>query len=213
MKSWMHASGRVVLLGDACHPMLVCLIIFLLHRIRLYIPGLAIPRTGGCNGSRGCRSTRRCSFTANFSITITCFPRAYERLRYLRTTEMQLGSRAMQKMYHLPTGDQNRGNNEEDNTRYHGTSHSSSAAQVIADLALTDQESNGTGLCIPSRSKFVEWFSYDVRTAVNSWWDEEGQHLLSLGNLPLLPLLPPRINHPLNLVASCAEAHPTAVVA
>ena len=139
---------------------------------------------------------------------LPAFLRAYERLRYARTTEMQLGSRAMQKMYHLPTGDENHKSNAAD-TRRQEAPLPSPAVQAIADNALTDRESNGTGLHIPSRSKFAEWFTYDVRTAVNSWWREEGQNLLSQNDLSP----PPYTGHPLKPVQKRVEAYPTAVAA
>ncbi|OCB88669.1 FAD/NAD-binding domain-containing protein [Sanghuangporus baumii] len=152
LKSWVHPCGRVVLLRDDCHPMLVL-------RWQLKMPqswGTSFPLYLLFPNCRHC-----CMYV-------------YERLRQSRATETQLGSRAIQKMYHLPVDEQKQCDDEDSKTCRQVAGFLSSEAENNANRTITDKGSNGTGLHMPPRSKFAEWFSYDADAVVDSWWAGEG---------------------------------------
>lgn len=62
LDKWIHDSGRIVLLGDACHPMLVRCIAGFRLSTTIDSSSTAIQSTGRCDGDRGWCRTRKPSF-------------------------------------------------------------------------------------------------------------------------------------------------------
>ena len=63
LDSWVHPKGRIVLLGDACHPMLVRLA-HLLRLLSLIMLHVAISRPRCCDGDRGRGRARRAALAS-----------------------------------------------------------------------------------------------------------------------------------------------------
>ncbi|KAJ7481761.1 hypothetical protein FB451DRAFT_136739 [Mycena latifolia] len=86
LDTWIHQSGKVALLGDACHPMLP---------YRAQGSAMAIEDAAVLGVLFSHITSRR---------QIRPLLEAYQALRYPRTTETQLASRLNQKIFHLPDG-------------------------------------------------------------------------------------------------------------
>ncbi|QRV81381.1 FAD-binding domain protein [Ceratobasidium sp. AG-Ba] len=86
LDTWIHKSNKVVLLGDACHPMLP-------YRAQ----GAAMAIEDGC--VLGNLFSR-----VNSTDEIAYYLRAYETLRLARTANTQAQSRLNQKIFHYPDG-------------------------------------------------------------------------------------------------------------
>ncbi|KAF7373894.1 FAD/NAD P-binding domain-containing protein [Mycena sanguinolenta] len=86
LDTWVHPSGRVALLGDACHPMLP----YVAQGSAMAIEDAAVL------GVLFSRVTSRQQ--------VLPLLRAYQNLRYPRTTATQLAARANQKIFHLSDG-------------------------------------------------------------------------------------------------------------
>ncbi|KAJ7883268.1 hypothetical protein B0H13DRAFT_2538404 [Mycena leptocephala] len=86
LDTWIHPSGKVALMGDACHPMLP---------YRAQGSAMAIEDAAVLGVLFSHITSRR---------QIRPFLDAYQALRYPRTTETQLASRLNQKIFHLPDG-------------------------------------------------------------------------------------------------------------
>lgn len=56
LDTWIHRDGRIILLGDACHPMLVCSVI--IDVLAVIYPGFltnsAVSSAGICYGGESC---------------------------------------------------------------------------------------------------------------------------------------------------------------
>lgn len=95
LQSWIHPSHRVVLLGDACHPMLP---------YRAQGAAMAI-EDAAVLGNIFSRLTD--------SQQIPGFLQSYQSLRLSRTAETQMSSRLNQKIFHLPDGEEQRKRDDE----------------------------------------------------------------------------------------------------
>ncbi|KAG6811471.1 hypothetical protein H0H92_007243 [Tricholoma furcatifolium] len=88
LKTWVHSSNKVCLLGDACHPMLP---------YRAQGAAMAV-EDAAVLGNLLSHIPKRSDLPRLL--------RAYEQLRHPRTSEMQYAARANQFMYHIPDGPQ-----------------------------------------------------------------------------------------------------------
>ena len=86
LRTWVHADGKVVLLGDSCHPMLP---------YRAQGSAMAVEDAAVLGNLFSRVSSRE---------QITPLLYAYQSIRYDRATDTQASSRLNQRIFHLPDG-------------------------------------------------------------------------------------------------------------
>ncbi|KAI0702382.1 FAD/NAD-P-binding domain-containing protein [Cerioporus squamosus] len=153
LQTWIHPSYRVVLLGDACHPMLP---------YRAQGAAMAI-EDAAVLGNLLSRLTSPAQLKPLLQ--------AYEDLRLPRTAETQRQSRLNQKIFHLPDGPEQE-QRDADMRR---------AAE--AELQRAAHENNehweaGNANQWADEDKNVAQFGYDADEAVERWWEEGGEKLV-----------------------------------
>ncbi|EJU02716.1 FAD/NADP-binding domain-containing protein, partial [Dacryopinax primogenitus] len=159
LETWIHKSGKVVLLGDSCHPMLP---------YRAQGAAMAV-EDAAVLGSL---------FTHLSSPSqIPFFLQAYEQLRHARCTDTQAQARLNQKIFHLPDG-------EAQETR-----DADMCRAMEAELSGEALEAEGSQNQWADRKKSRVQFGYDAEGEAERWWNEEGkQDLQRLQELKLKEL-------------------------
>ncbi|EIW53098.1 FAD/NAD-P-binding domain-containing protein [Trametes versicolor FP-101664 SS1] len=153
LKTWIHPSSKVVLLGDACHPMLP---------YRAQGAAMAIEDAAVLGNLLS-----RLTDAAQLKTLI----QAYEDLRLPRTAETQRQSRLNQKIFHLPDG-------PEQEKRDAGMRQA-----MEAELRKMQGSANGTSEDALEGSpnqwadpkKNTAQFAYDADAAVERWWRTMGE--------------------------------------
>ena len=108
LQTWVHPSHRVVLLGDACHPMLARLFSFLLVCAVLTLVLVYFPQPYRAQGAA--MAVEDAAILGHLFARVSSqahvgpLLRAYERLRFPRTANTQASSRLNQHIFHLPDG-------------------------------------------------------------------------------------------------------------
>ncbi|KAH8110407.1 FAD/NAD-P-binding domain-containing protein [Phellopilus nigrolimitatus] len=177
LETWLHPEGRVVLLGDACHPMLpyraqgaamaledAAVLGSLLSHL-----GVSSPSTTEGDGDGNAPSRA-------WPAQLAALLRAYERLRHARTAATQASSRLNQHVFHLPDGPAQRARDTEMRAamRDELARHTPHGAGAAADGPTHAGNANQWA----DKSKNVEQFSYDADAAADRWWAEEGADAL-----------------------------------
>ncbi|KAI5118405.1 hypothetical protein M0805_002857 [Coniferiporia weirii] len=185
LKTWVHSDGRVVLLGDSCHPMLP-------YRAQGAAMALEDAAVIGALFSH-------LSSTAQIAPLL----HAYEQLRHARTARTQASARFNQHVFHLPDGPAQKARDEQmrramevefkrvrvgsgagawpgrrgsDSDTDSGSGSSRSSSEDEGDVG--DDAGEGNANQWADRRKNVEQFSYDADEAVEGWWVEEGEAMM-----------------------------------
>ncbi|KAJ6591235.1 hypothetical protein DFH09DRAFT_1139071 [Mycena vulgaris] len=150
LDTWIHPSGKVALLGDACHPMLP---------YRAQGSAMAIEDAAVLGVLFSHITSRR---------QIRPFLHAYQALRYPRTTETQLASRLNQKIFHLPDGPEQEAR---DLSMQKGMLDSlrEERGEKSPDRSL------GNANVWADRTKNRIQFCYDAEEEAERWWNTSGQ--------------------------------------
>jgi len=151
LAKWVHDSGRVILLGDACHPMLP---------YRAQGASMAI-EDGAVLGNLLSRVSRISQLKPLL--------KAYQDLRFSRTTEAQRSSRLNQHIFHLPDGPEQR---ERD-----ADMRKAMALELSADTEALRRESIGNRNQWADRAKSDVLFGYDADAEVDKWWTAHRKEL------------------------------------
>ncbi|KDQ55785.1 hypothetical protein JAAARDRAFT_37206 [Jaapia argillacea MUCL 33604] len=153
LHKWVHDEGRVVLLGDACHPMLP-------YRAQ----GAAMAVEDGCIlGNLFSRLSHPSQ--------ITPFLHAYERLRLPRTSATQASARLNQKIFHYPDGPEQQARDES----------MRKALRIARGEEKEVDDGKGSYNQWADKGKNREQFSYDADLEAERWWKEEGERTLGAG--------------------------------
>lgn len=180
LETWVHKSGRVVLLGDACHPMLVSTIpILILHLIAHTYEVASQPyrAQGAAMAIEDAAVLGNLFSRLTHHAQIAPLLHAYQDLRLPRTAATQASSRLNQHIFHLPDGpDQEQ--RDADMRR-----------AMEAELRLLDGEDvdivaagEGSYNQWADRKKNEEQFGYDADAAAEQWWADFGEWVVgSLG--------------------------------
>ncbi|KAL0067219.1 hypothetical protein AAF712_005789 [Marasmius tenuissimus] len=142
LKTWTHGSGKVTLMGDACHPMLP---------YRAQGAAMAI-EDGAVLGNLFSRLQSRSQ--------IPMLVKAYEEIRYRRATDMQTGSMDNRRLFHMSDGPEQQARDAamllamENATKLDGHNDPSSNPTPWAD-----------------KSKNKEHFGYDADEVTERWWN------------------------------------------
>ncbi|KAJ4000374.1 FAD/NAD-P-binding domain-containing protein [Lentinula boryana] len=150
LETWIHGSGRVVLLGDSCHPMLP---------YRAQGSAMAIEDAAVLGNL----------FSRISDITqITPLLDAYESLRHSRVTATQEASARNRTVYHLPDGLEQI---QRDAAMKIAMEEEISNHERFKDgysPSISDQNDNPNAWSDKSKNK--EQFDYDPDNAVEEWW-------------------------------------------
>jgi len=151
LKKWIHKSGRVILLGDACHPMLP---------YRAQGAAMAIEDAAVLGNLLS-----RISHISQLEPLL----KAYQDLRLPRTAIVQESSRLNQRIFHLPDGPEQRERDE--NMR------KAMALELAGKTAELQRESVGNQNQWADKSKSDSLFGYDADAEVDKWWASHGKEL------------------------------------
>ncbi|KAJ7701904.1 FAD/NAD(P)-binding domain-containing protein [Mycena rosella] len=146
LDTWIHPSGKVALLGDACHPMLP---------YRAQGSAMAI-EDAAVLGVLFSHITSRGQ--------IRPLLEAYQALRHPRTTETQLASRLNQKIFHLPDGPEQEAR---DLSMRKGMEDSLREERGEPSL----DGSSGNANVWADRTKNRIQFCYDAEEEAERWWN------------------------------------------
>ncbi|KAJ6511508.1 hypothetical protein C8R47DRAFT_1095293 [Mycena vitilis] len=145
LDTWVHPSGKVALLGDACHPMLP---------YRAQGSAMAIEDAAALGVLFSHITSRR---------QIRPLLQAYQALRYPRTTETQLASRLNQTIFHLPDGPEQEAR---DLSMRQGMEDSLREERGEAPRF----GSAGNANVWADRTKNLVQFCYDAEVEAERWW-------------------------------------------
>jgi len=149
LETWIHTSGKVVLLGDSCHPMLP---------YRAQGAAMAV-EDAACLGSLLSHLTS--------PQQIPFFLHAYQSLRHARCTDTQAQARLNQKIFHLPDGPEQQARDED------------MRQAMEAELSGRLFEAEGSQNQWADKKKSKAQFSYDAEGEAERWWREEGERELA----------------------------------
>ena len=162
LDKWIHDCGRIVLLGDACHPMLVrCIAAFLLaipidlHSQPYRAQGASMSiEDGAVLGNLLSRISHKSQLGPLL--------KAYQDLRLPRTATLQESSRLNQHIFHLPDGPEQRERDE--NMR------KVMALELSDNLEALQRESVGNPNQWGDKPKSDILYGYDADAEVDEWW-------------------------------------------
>jgi len=169
LAKWVHDSGRVILLGDACHPMLVRST----ANLFLDITADVCPKPYRAQGASmaiedGAVLGNLLSRISRIS-QLKPLLKAYQDLRLPRTTEAQRSSRLNQHIFHLPDGPEQRA--RDTNMR------KAMALELSGDREALRRESTGNRNQWADKGKSDVLFGYDADAEVDKWWTAHGKEL------------------------------------
>jgi len=151
LKKWTHDSGRVTLLGDACHPMLP----YRAQGAAMSIEDAAV--LGNL--------LSRISHISQLGALL----QAYQDLRIGRATEAQQASRINQRVYHLPDGEEQKRRDENMKKSMASQSTGNRAEVWVKPVANQKPERNEAG--------DAKLLGYDPDAEVDKWWASHGKDL------------------------------------
>ncbi|KZT51075.1 FAD/NAD(P)-binding domain-containing protein [Calocera cornea HHB12733] len=145
LETWIHKSGKVVLLGDSCHPMLP---------YRAQGAAMAVEDAAVLG-----------SLLSHISspAQIPFFLRAYQDLRHARCTDTQAQARLNQLIFHLPDGPEQQARDED------------MRRAMEAELGGQALEAEGNQNQWADKKKSKKQFGYDAEAEAESWWREVGE--------------------------------------
>ncbi|KAI0052821.1 FAD/NAD-P-binding domain-containing protein [Auriscalpium vulgare] len=149
LPTWVHPKGRLVLLGDACHPMLP---------YRAQGAAMAIEDAAVLGNLLSRISAKE---------QLPGFLHAYQEIRYTRASEVQSSSRLNQHIFHLPDGPEQRARD--------AAMRDAMAAEFDPAAASNALEGNPNQWA--DRSKSQALFGYDTDLEADRWWEERGRAL------------------------------------
>ena len=178
LDKWIHDSGRVILLGDACHPMLVrCIARDSLLGITVDIRSKPYKAQGASmaieDGAVLGNLLSRISHVSQLGPLL----KAYQDLRLPRTAETQASSRRNQRTYHLPDGPEQRKRDE--------TMKKAMALQLSGNSEELRRESTGSQNQPEGKAENDILFGYDADFEVDKWWIAHGEELEALARAKL----------------------------
>ncbi|KAI0739994.1 FAD/NAD(P)-binding domain-containing protein [Daedaleopsis nitida] len=158
LSTWIHPSHRVILLGDACHPMLP---------YRAQGAAMAI-EDGAVLGNLLSRLTHPSQLPALL--------KGYEALRLPRTAETQNQSRLNQKIFHLPDGPEQE---KRDADMRKGTEVE--LKRWREGRQAPEDKLAGSANQWADEDKNMAQFAYDADEAAEKWWREGGERRVGAG--------------------------------
>jgi len=156
LATWNHPSGRVTLLGDACHPMLP---------YRAQGAAMAIEDAAVLGNLL--------SHITSLS-QLPAFLKAYESLRLKRTADTQADSRLNQSLFHLPDGPEQERRDAGMRKAMEVELKAMEARSYLDEKAKNDALSGNPNQWADVKKTDAQ-FGYDADEAVQRWWSEGGE--------------------------------------
>ncbi|KAJ7796263.1 hypothetical protein B0H14DRAFT_28383 [Mycena olivaceomarginata] len=144
LDKWVHAEGKVILLGDACHPTLPS---------RAQGSAMAV-EDAAVLGSLLSRLSQHSQ--------LDTLLRAYQNIRYSRTRETQLAAFANHHIFHLEDGPAQQA--RDDSMRL------GMAAELARESGEDVGDADGNANVWADRKKSQRQFSYDAEAEAERWW-------------------------------------------
>ncbi|PIL32082.1 hypothetical protein GSI_06787 [Ganoderma sinense ZZ0214-1] len=157
LKSWIHPSSRVVLLGDACHPMLP---------YRAQGAAMAI-EDAAVLGNLLSRLAH--------PVQLPVLLQAYQDLRLPRTTNAQNQSRLNQTIFHLPDGPEQE---QRDADMRKAAEYELRGVAASKDSQALEGSVNQWA----DESKSRDQFGHDADEVAEEWWRDVGERKLGLAS-------------------------------
>ncbi|KAF9227012.1 FAD/NAD(P)-binding domain-containing protein [Gyrodon lividus] len=153
LSTWVHKDGKVVLLGDSCHPMLP---------YRAQGSAMAI-EDAAVLGNLFSRLSSRAQMTPLLH--------AYQSIRYARTANTQAASRLNQHIFHLPDGPEQE--QRDGQMRVAMKDALREARGEPSPLASNSSKGNANQWADKEKNRIQ--FSYDADEEAEKWWQEHGR--------------------------------------
>lgn len=177
LEKWSHDSGRVTLLGDACHPMLVrSTYLFFSWVVSSAVPLKHTPfffLSQPYRAQGAAMAIEDAAVLGNLLSRISHISqlgpllKAYQDLRLERTASAQASSRGNQRVYHLPDGEvqKRRDENMKMSMAFGNTGNT-------AELWLPANQK-----VEPNKGPDQKLLGYDADVEVEKWWASNGKDL------------------------------------
>lgn len=169
LDKWIHDSGRIILLGDACHPMLVRHMADLFWGMTVDIWQQPYRAQGAAMAIEDGAVLGNLLSRISHISQLRPLLKAYQDLRLPRTAEVQESSRLNQRIFHLPDGPEQRQRDE--NMR------KAMVMELSGDSGALRRESVGNQNQWADKKKSDILFGYDADREVDKWWAAHGKEL------------------------------------
>jgi len=173
LSKWIHDSGRVILLGDACHPMVVRYIMDLPTGVIADIRSQPYKSQGAAMAIEDAAVLGNLLSRISHISQLGPLLEAYQDLRLGRTAAVQKTSRLSKRFFHLPDGPEQR---ERDEGLLKAMTSQSSGDNSGGSL----RESAGNQNRQAAKSENDIMFGYDADDEVDRWWAARGRELEAL---------------------------------
>ena len=176
LETWVHPDGRVALLGDACHPMLVSVSDLLSARYEDQYSSFTQPyRAQGAAMAIEDAAVLGSLFShLSHDSQIPILLKAYENLRLERTAKTQASSRRNQRIFHLPDGPDQQARD----ILMSEAMELEKERLKTGNFAQLECETRGNPNQWADQSLNIDQFSYDADEVAERWWKEKGETLL-----------------------------------
>ncbi|KAG6829177.1 hypothetical protein H0H92_005432 [Tricholoma furcatifolium] len=161
LRTWIHPSGRICLLGDACHPMLP---------YRAQGAAMAIEDAAVLGNLLSPSSFSRLSSSMDDHARLCTLLKSYESLRLPRTSAAQRASRANQRIFHLPDGLAQEARD--------GVMREAMRVEMerVGSNAMKDKAGvKGNVNAWADKKAMAELYNYDADVEVERWWRDESK--------------------------------------
>jgi len=169
LDKWIHGSGCIVLLGDACHPMLVRYIADLPLGITIDTRSKPYRAQGAAMAIEDGAVLGNLLSRISHISQLRPLLKAYQDLRLPRTAAVQESSRLNQHIFHLPDGPEQR--ERDDNMR------KAMALELSGNSGALRRESVGNQNQWADKTKSDILFGYDADAEADKWWAAHGRRL------------------------------------
>jgi len=166
---WVHESGRVTLLGDACHPILVrCIADLLLVRV-VDVRSQPFRAQGAAMAIEDAAVLGNLLSRISHLSQLKPLLKAYQDLRLRRTAVAQESSRFNRGTFSLPDGPEQRERDEK--------MRRAMALELSDNSGASGRESDGDQERWGDKEKNDVLFGYDADDEVEKWWAAHGRKL------------------------------------
>ncbi len=170
LKTWIHPSYKVILLGDACHPMLVCDLPTDPHVAASRSSSQPYRAQGAAMAIEDAAVLGNLLSRLSHPAQLKPLLQAYENLRLPRTAETQRQSRLNQTIFHLPDGPE-----QEQRDADMRKATEAELRRWREGKRAADEKLAGSANQWADEDKNIAQFAYDADAAAERWWAEVGQ--------------------------------------
>jgi len=170
LNKWVHDSGRVILLGDACHPMVVRYITDLPTEVIVDIRSQPYKSQGSAMAIEDAAVLGNLLSRISRISQLEPLLKAYQGLRLGRTASVQESSRLSGQILHLQDGPEQRERDE-------GMRKAMALELSSGSSRGSPREPAGNQNRWAGRAETDAFFGYDADAEVDKWWAVHGKKL------------------------------------